>query len=164
MSEDNKRKAMRLRNYDYSSNGAYFITVCVKDMKRVLSDVVGADDLGSPQIRLTKYGRIVENNILKMNGIYSNVNVDTYVVMPNHIHFILSVTNGAPGSSPPTNTVSKFVTALKKFTNKEIGKKIWQRGFYDHIIRNDEDYNVRSRYIEENPAKWLLMKDEYYIK
>ena len=73
MSEDNKRKAMRLRNYDYSSNGAYFITVCVKDMKRVLSDVVGADDLGSPQIRLTKYGRIVENNILKMNGIKTGI-------------------------------------------------------------------------------------------
>ncbi len=163
-----ERKPNRLKNYDYSSNGAYFITICVQDMKCVLSTIVGADDLGSPRIRLTEYGSIAERNILKMNEIYPEINIDNFVVMPNHLHILLTIHNnnncvsGAPRSSPPTNMLSKFVAAFKRFTNKEIGANIWQRGFHDHIIRDGTDYQTRWQYIDENPEKWLLGKDEYY--
>ncbi|MBR6391726.1 MAG: transposase [Eubacterium sp.] len=170
MQELPKRKANRLADYDYSSNGAYFITICTLDMKCILSDIVGADDLGSPyKIHLTKYGVIAEQNIVRMNGIYNDITVTDYVIMPNHIHMLLTVCksnaidSGAPRSSPPTNTLSKFVTAFKKFTEKEIGKRIWQRSYHDHIIRNDEDLCLHIQYIEENPKKWLMGKDKYYI-
>ena len=104
-----------------------------------------------------------------MNSIYDDITVVNYVIMPNHIHMLLVIDNssvpdsGAPRSSPPTNTLSKFVTAFKKFTEKEIGKRIWQRSYHDHIIRNDEDLCLHIQYIEENPKKWLMGKDKYYI-
>ena len=161
-----ERKHNRLSNYDYSSNGAYFITICTLDMQCVLSTIVGADDLGSPKVRLKKYGHIVEKNLVHMNEIYDEIKIDKYVIMPNHVHILLTVEHngfsGAPRSSPPTNTLSKFVAALKKFTNKEIGNNIWQRSFHDHIIRNDEDYFLHLQYIEENPKKWIIGKDKYY--
>ena len=166
--EQKRRKATRLKGFDYSQNGAYFITICVKDMKCVLAEIVGADDLGSPLIFLTDYGTIAEKNIVKMNSIYDNIAVDNYIIMPNHIHLLVSISNeksatyGAPRSSPPTNALSRFVTAFKKYTSKEIGTNIWQRGFHDHIIRNENDYLTRWQYIDENPKKWLLGKDKYY--
>ena len=170
------RKDNRLKSFDYSQNGAYFITICTKDMECILSEIsadesknVGADDLGSPFVNLTEYGKFVRDNIIIMNDIYSNIKAVSFVVMPNHLHILLSIqnesilNNGAPRSSPPTNTLSKYVTALKKFTSKQIGYNIWQRSYYDHIIRNEEDYINHLQYIDENPRKWLIGKDEYYI-
>ncbi len=170
------RKANRLKEFDYSGNGAYFVTICVKDMKCILSKIcenvtntVGADDLGSPIVRLTEFGKIVDNNIKIMNKIYSEIYAQSYVVMPNHIHILLIIQNdsikgnGAPRSSPPTNTLSKYVTAFKKFTSKQIGENIWQRSYFDHIIRDDEDYIYHLQYIDENPRKWIIGKDEYYV-
>lgn len=168
MKEYKSRKNTRLKGFDYSSNGSYFVTICVKDMKCILSSVVGADDLGSPKVLLTDYGKIAEENILRMNGIIENVTIDSFVIMPNHIHILLSVKNerdtfdGAPRSSPPTNTLSGFVGAFKKFTSKQIGLNIWQRGFHDHIIRNENDFAYHFQYIEENPKKWIIGKDKYY--
>ena len=87
-----------------------------------------------------------------------NVSVDKYVIMPNHIHMILSVSNnGAPGMSPPTKqcaTIPLFVATLKRFCNREFGEQIWQRSFYDHVIRDQNDGAEISRYIYENPIKW----------
>lgn len=168
MNDLKRRKPNRLKGYNYSSNGAYFITICVKDMKCILSSVVGADDLGSPTVKLKPYGKVVEENLSKMNMLYDNITVDKYVIMPNHIHILLSIQNerdtfnGAPRSSPPTNTLSKFVSAFKKYTNKEFGNNIWQRGFHDHIIRDEQDYLILWQYVDENPRKWLIGKDKYY--
>ena len=75
-------------------------------------------------------------------------------------HFVKYVT--LDRSSTPTNQISKFVAAFKRFTNKEAGINLWQRSFYDHIIRNEKDLINHIRYIKENPKKWLLGKDKYY--
>ena len=139
------RKPNRLEGYDYSARGAYFVTMCVKDRRRLLSDIVGADDPGGPIVRLSYGGEIVERNLQIMREIYAICGED-----------------GAPRSSPPTNTLSIFITALKKFTNKAYGENIWQRSFHDHIIRDQKDYNARWQYIDENPKKWIMGKDEYY--
>ena len=92
--------------------------------------------------------------------------VDKYVIMPNHIHFILMVTdseNGPPGRSVPTNnTVSNFVGTFKRFCNKEYGENIWQARFNDHIIRNHDDYEEHIKYIYENPKLWYY--DELYTE
>ncbi len=168
MKEYKHRKSTRLKGFDYSSNGAYFITICVEDTGCILSSIVGADDLGSPTVKLTDYGKIVDDNIRRIDTIYSEITIDNYVIMPNHIHILLSIHNdkdtfnGAPRSSPPTNTLSKIVSAFKKYTSEEIGAKVWQRGFHDHIIRDEYDYLTRWQYIDENPKKWIIGKDKYY--
>lgn len=159
------RKPTRLKDYNYSENGAYFITICTKDMQRILSTVVGDGAPDVPLLTLSEYGKTVEDEIIKMNGIYDNLNVSAYVIMPNHIHFLIVINNaqGTSGAPSPTNSVvAKYVSTLKRMTNKKCGVDLWQRSYYDHIIRDDEDYVMHLQYIDENPKKWLLGKDEYY--
>ncbi len=155
-----KRKRNRLEDFDYSTEGAYFITVCTKDRKKILSHIsVGGDVLDAPQnIHLSNYGKIADKHINEMNGFYHNIEIAQYVIMPNHIHFILIVLeNGPSGTSAPTkqhSIVSCFVSTFKRFCNKEYGKNIWQRSFHDHVIRDREDYEKIAKYIYENPIKW----------
>ena len=139
-----KRKQNRLENYDYSQEGAYFITICVKDRKKVLCDIVGDDAHIVPK----PYGKIVEKYIKNVPEI------EKYVIMPDHIHFIIRIENGLMKASTPTNKVSNIVRSIKTLTTKEIGKPIFQRSFYDHIIRNQKDYNEIYQYIENNPYKY----------
>ena len=98
-----KRKQNRLENYNYSQEGAYFITICVKDRKRILSNInVGTGVLDCPKIELLNHGKIADKYINQLNDFYDNVSVDKYVIMPDHIHFILSVKNGQSGTPVPT--------------------------------------------------------------
>lgn len=171
------RKPNRLSDYDYSQNGAYFITICTKDSKCILSQIVDKASVGDgvldvPKIHLTKYGKIVNDRIIEMNNIYKNVSVEKYVVMPNHVHLLIVINNynesicdGTSRTPSPTrqnSVISSFVSTFKRYTNKQIGYNIWQRSFHDHVIRNEEDYVTRWQYIDENPRKWLIGKDEYY--
>ena len=166
-----KRKPTRLPNFDYNTPGAYFVTICVKSKRCILGNIVGGGALDAPQIHLTKIGKIVERNLLSGNRI-SNVCVDKYVIMPNHMHIILKVTesngaskapppttvtesNGASKAPPPTNAViPHFVSTFKRFCHNDIGEQIFQRSYHDHIIRGDADYLKIWEYIHNNPAKW----------
>ena len=143
-----QRKQNRLENYDYSQNGAYFITICVKDRKRLLSDIVGDDAHIVPK----KYGCVVEKYILNVPEI------EKFVIMPDHIHLIIKIDNGSMWASTPTKKVENIVRSLKILVTKEIGKPIFQRSYYDHVIRNQEDYNEIWEYIDNNPKKWLINK------
>lgn len=156
MSKLQTRKRLRLIGYDYSGNGAYFITICTKDRKCILSYIVGTDDHIGPITELTDYGKIIEKYIVQIKGI------DSFVIMPNHIHLIIikdKEQGGAMWSSHPTS-ISSDIRTFKTLVTKEIGKSIWQTKFYDHIIRDEYDYMVHLQYIDENPAKWL--EDKYY--
>ena len=162
-----KRKPTRLFGYDYSSPGAYFITICTKERKCILSRIVGGDVLGAPtHVELLAVGKILHKYINQMNSFYKNVSVDKYVIMPNHIHLILSVAEeGASRTSPPTrqhSVISGFVSTLKRFCNKECGENIWQRSFHDHIIRGDKDYQKIWEYIDTNAVKWK--EDIFFAK
>ena len=162
-----KRKSTRLGGFDYNKNGAYFITICTANRRRLLSHIVGVDVLGDPKnMELLPYGIIADKCIKQMNSSYENLSVEQYVIMPNHIHLILFVhEGGSPRTSTPTkqtSSVSHFVSTFKRFCNKEYGKNIWQRGFHDHIIRNREDYEEHLRYIHENPMTWQF--DELYTE
>ncbi|MBR2476769.1 MAG: hypothetical protein IKB50_01390 [Clostridia bacterium] len=86
-----KRKPTRLKEYDYSSPGAYFITVCVKDKKHILGKIVGDDAHIVPKNELSEYGRVCDKYIKNINNKYENVSVDKYVIMPNHIHLLISL-------------------------------------------------------------------------
>ncbi|MBQ8868138.1 MAG: transposase [Oscillospiraceae bacterium] len=156
------RKQNRLQDFDYSQNGAYFVTICVKDRKELLSNViVGTGVLDCPQIQLLKYGVVAEKYINQLNDFYNDISVDKYVIMPDHIHLLLTIINGQSRTPVPTNinnrnsAVAKFVSTFKRFCNKEYGENIWQPRYYDHIIRNQEDYNETWEYIENNPIKWI---------
>ena len=141
-----KRKQNRLENFDYSSGGAYFITICVKDRKKILSKIVGAIH-ESPEIKLTPYGKILDNHIKNLNARF-NINVDKYVIMPDHIHLIITINERSIRESTlqGRSIISKAIGFLKMNTSRDIhnaGYKgnIWQRSYYDHIIRNPKDYN-----------------------
>ena len=162
-----KRKPTRLRNFDYSATGAYFITICTEGRREVLSCIVGGDVLDAPKnVELLSYGKIADKYINQLNEFYDHITVDRYVIMPNHIHIMLFVRgDGASRTSPPTiqhSAVSQFVSTFKRFCNKEFGENIWQRHFNDHIIRNRQDYEQHLRYIYENPIHW--QHDELYTE
>ena len=161
------RKPTRLKNFDYNTTGVYFITICTQNRRQILSHIVGDDVLGVPKnVKLLPYGIVADKYINQMNEFYENLTVDRYVIMPNHIHFLLFVHgNGLPRTSTPTKQtsfVSHFVSTFKRFCNKEYGDDIWQRGFYDHIIRNRDDYEEHVKYIYENPIRWYY--DELYTE
>ena len=159
-----KRKNLRITQYNYSSAGAYFLTICVKDRKPILSDLVkpvggGAHD--APQIRLTYRGQIVEKYLLSSENI-SGVKIDRYVIMPDHVHVIIFLdpdkyqapSNGSSRAPTPTNEMlPHIVSTFKRFCKKEIGESIFQRGYMEHIIRDREDYETRVKYICENPMR-----------
>ena len=166
-----KRKKIRLQNYDYSECGAYFITICTDKRRKILSKIVGVgvlDDpffdpqtvevgvLDDPRVELTAYGKIAEKYINQLNDFYDNISVEQYVIMPNHIHMILFACDDGSSRTPtptdkPNAIVPAFVSTFKRFCNKEFGENIWQRYYYDHIIRDKHDFEEISKYIYENP-------------
>lgn len=157
-----KRKHPRMKNFDYSENGLYFLTLCVKDKGKLLCSIVGRDVPDAPSVFLTEKGKIVEKYINSIKNT-EKVSVETYVIMPDHIHLLLFVDNpdGASRTSRPTHSlVSRTVSGFKRLCNKEIGENIWQASFYDHVIRNEKDYKTHFRYIEDNPTMWLLNKHD----
>ena len=150
------RKPTRLKDYDYSQNGAYFITICTQDRKNILSKIVGGGAFDAPKNQLTEIGKIVDKYILSTNNI-PEITVDKYVIMPNHIHLILIVQNqiGTSRAPSPTNhLIPHAISTLKRFINREIGYNIFQRSFHDHVIRDYDDYLKIWQYIDVNPAKW----------
>ena len=151
MGELVKRKPNRLTEFDYSTSGAYFITICTKEHNCVLGTIVGGDALIAPQVLLSEYGQIAEKYIKNIPGITK------YIIMPNHIHLLIEIDGSMKASTP---TVSSLIRSFKGLTTKEIGVPIFQRSFYDHIIRNEEDYLNVWEYINSNAQKWK--QDKYY--
>ena len=156
-----RKKPNRLPDYDYSQNGAYFITICTKDREHLLSRiVVGTSNARPPQICLTEVGRLAETAIREIPKRYPIAAVDHYVIMPNHIHMILRL-DSESGRPMVVPTVAKIVQQMKGWVTKQAGRPVWQSRYYDHVIRDDYDYMIKLRYIDENPANWLLKNDEY---
>jgi len=163
------RKHPRLKGFDYSSNGAYYVTFCVKDRYEMLGQIVGRVALGAPIVELTDYGNIIYKEIDETYLYYSNIFVDKFIVMPNHVHMIIFVISendqkdGAPRASRPTTAIiPSIVGVLKRKTNKVYGFKMWQDSYHDHIIRSESDYQRIWQYIDENPARWA--EDDYFVK
>ena len=154
MNELPSRKRNRLINYDYSQDGRYFVTVCVKDNKALLGSIVGDGVPDVPRCELSELGKSVDARIQTMNDIYDDVKTEKYVIMPNHIHMIICITNknGSSRTPTPTNTkIPRFVSTLKRYTNKDNGFSIWQRSYHDRIIRDEHEYQMIWKYIDGNP-------------
>ena len=147
------RKKLRLEGYDYSSVGAYFVTVCTAERKPILCRV-GADDHIGPNIQLTEIGKIVDKYTRTIPG------VDYYVIMPNHVHLIIFIPQDGTVWSPSPTRIDTRIRTWKTLITKELGYSLWQRSYYDHIIRNEQDYIEKAQYILNNPARWC--EDQYY--
>lgn len=178
------RQSLRLQGYDYSSPGFYFITICAQNMEHIFGDVIGG------KIRLNECGEIANNEWVKTESIRDNVRLDAFVVMPNHIHGIIEIlvknpNIGANRDSPlryknginnsfyktkfesPSNNLGAIIRGYKSAVTKQInqvrqthGQKLWQRNYYDHIIRNEESLFHIREYIKHNPMNWN--KDRFY--
>jgi REP element-mobilizing transposase RayT len=157
-----KRKRLRLQGYDYSRNGAYFVTICTIDRLPLLGDVVvGADDPVRPYVELTEIGKIISDCWDKIDFIYENVRTNAFCIMPNHIHGIIVIDDSGGQSRPP---LQKIIQGFKSVTTRMCFDmdchKIWQRSYHDRIIRDQEEYIKIRKYINENPENWL--EDCYY--
>ena len=155
-----ERKPLRLKDYDYSQTGGYFITFCTENRAPLLSRItVGKAALRLPQVELTDFGRLTEMYIRRIPEVYPGVCLDAYVIMPNHVHLLLILEDGGQGAARPT--VSAVVRSIKALVRKETGKSLFQNSFYDHILRDEQDFLIHWDYIETNPGKWA--EDEYHI-
>jgi len=152
------RKPIRLEKSNYQRAGAYFITICTQERQCLFWENVGTG-IARPQ-KLSNYGRIVNSAIQNIPLHYGSVTVDKYVIMPNHVHMLLNINCDENGRAMPVPTISTIVQQMKGYVTKQIGYPIWQSRFYDHIIRDQHEYNDVWEYIDNNPLQWEL--DEMY--
>ncbi len=162
--ELDQRKKQRLRDYDYSQNGAYYITLCTREKQHLFGTV------NNGCVVLNMAGEMVRHH-LEYIDTYENVILDKYVIMPNHIHAIIN-TNDCGTTRRSFPTVSEYIQRFKTMTTKlyidgvkageypSFEKAIWQKSFYDRIIRDENEYLLIWKYIDENPLKWVT--DEYF--
>ena len=160
------RKHTRLSKYDYSQSNYYFITTCAENRKEWFSEIKNNTMI------LNLYGEICETCLNALPQHYNNLEIDTFIIMPNHIHGIFIINNSIrdnyklrEGYKPsPTYfnySLAEIIRGFKTFSSKQINKTIpsdnkfkWQRSFHDHIIRNDKSLNNIREYIITNPATW----------
>jgi REP element-mobilizing transposase RayT len=167
------RKPVRLQGYDYSREGVYFVTICSKDRECIFGHPgVGAPlacvltlgiDARTIEIELTQIGQIIEKKWNDIPNQFKTVDIDEFVIMPNHIHGILIINKRAEASAAPTLSLiirsfkSKCTMEYLRHINENnlnASAKIWQRSFHDHIIRNDESLEKIRNYIRNNPSTW----------
>lgn len=181
-----QRKDIRLDNYDYSRSGAYFVTICTRNKmcifwdnndkyKPIPPDKINVPTVGAHSVRpqndrkihLSEYGIAVKNSIRTVLSHYPMIHFDKYVIMPNHIHAIIRIeadntgieTGGRTECAP---TLSQIIKNFKENVTREISFSIWQRSFYDRVLRNEWEYRNAWQYIENNPENWE--NDELFCK
>jgi len=159
-----KRKSNRIKDYDYSQYGMYFITICSKNMEQIFGEIFVGDDGNRPAYcKLSRIGLLIKKEIEKIRIIRPECEIEKYIIMPNHIHIIVFL-NGGEGRDdchrPLQKSIPNMVQGLKGAVTRELGYSPWQRSYYDHVIRNDKDYVRIWEYIENNPLQWNL--DKFY--
>ena len=170
-SEKHKRRSIRLREYDYSQTGGYFITICTYGGKYLFGDVV------NEQMELNEYGITVKREWLKTAELRKNIVLDEYIIMPNHFHGVILIMDDGRGTlqraptveqfgKPVSNSIPTIIRLFKSTTTKQINQirntpafPVWQRNYYEHIIRNEDKlYKIR-QYIQNNPLKWHMDRE-----
>jgi REP element-mobilizing transposase RayT len=168
-----QRKNNRLKNYDYSQSGYYFITICTYNKYNIFGRIMDGTMV------LNKNGSIVKFHIDRLSSLYKDINIDKYIIMPNHLHMIIIIKGRERISCVPQKEIEsskmllpKIIQSFKSSITKDYKKEIkngthtmrslqiWQKSFHDHVIRNYIEYQEIWKYIDENPLKWEL--DKYY--
>jgi putative transposase len=160
------RRSIRLKGYDYSQNGAYFVTICTWQRQSLFGDIV------SSEMQLSRYGEIVQlywDNLIKH---HCHLELDCFVIMPNHVHGIIILTDNQVTTKndlsrrlnpvrPHRHGLPEIIRGFKTFSARSINKyrrltgvSVWQRGYYEHIIRSEESLHRIREYIINNPENW----------
>jgi len=158
-----ERKRNRLKNYDYSQEGYYFVTICTKDREEFFGNVKEGS------MNLSRYGEIAHDFWAGVPAHFENVGIDEFSVMPNHIHGILIIEENVVGNAYMRSLRNRTKMLLSKIIQQykaSVTRKInslegglhfgWQKSFYDHVIRNDRSLDNLRRYLIDNPLKWEL--------
>jgi len=164
------RRSIRLKDYDYASPGAYFVTVCTHDRECLFGEIVDS------KIVFNDLGRLVVKSWIWLAERYPYVELDEFIIMPNHLHGILVVSDHCRGDSrtAPTSKrkpLGRIIGAFKTVSTKRVnilrrtpGAPLWQRGFYEHVIRDTDNINLIHEYIITNPARWALDRENPELK
>lgn len=162
-SEFPKRKHHKLKDYDYSLPGYYFVTICVDNCKHILSQVGQGLAPAEAVTILTDIGVIAEEQLFDIEKRFSYTRIDKYVIMPDHLHFIIELT-GDPVQCYETDRpdLYEIIGAYKSLTTRicnrrfnTSGVKLFQTSFYESVIRSEQGYYEAYQYIEGNPVRWL---------
>jgi len=155
------RRSIRLQGYDYSQAGAYFVTIVAWQREMLFGEIVDGEMV------LNDFGKIIAEKWQWLETQYEYVELGAWIIMPNHHHGILVIHDGRGGSRPALTTPIKhkplggLIGAFKTVSTKQInllrdteGQVVWQRNYYERIIRNEPEMERVSRYIESNPTQW----------
>ena len=170
------RKQNRLFGYDYGQEGCYFVTLCTRNRARlfVMEPIPGEAFPVSGDLYLGNgiqgaspiQNQIIHRWIREAQNKFPNITIDKYVVMPDHLHLIVTLKERHVGRSLPdvmrffkTMTTNEYIRGVKNGLLSPFDKKLWQKSYYDHVIRNEQDYNEIWEYIENNPAKWMMLHE-----
>lgn len=160
-----KRRSLRIPGYDYSLAGAYFLTICIHGRKYLLGEII------AEEMFLNDYGKIVVGCWNDMPNHYDNIELDDFVVMPNHVHGIIFLVGAGLKPAPAGKPLTEIVRGFKTFSSRSInrirhtpGVPVWQRGYYEHVIRNEESLNRIREYIITNPQRWELDRENLGAK
>ena len=156
--EHHHRHTIRLPGYDYSEAGAYYITVCTKDRSYLFGDVVDGE------MQLNRFGEIVKSVYGELPTHYPSMSLGSFVVMPNHVHAIIFIEGD--NFKPDAIGLPEIVRALKTFSARRCnevrhtpGEPVWQRNYYEHVIRDEDELNQIHEYIKANQARWAEDED-----
>lgn len=171
-STSKRRRSIRLKGYDYSQKGAYFVTICTHNRRCLFGKITDG------KVGLSKLGQTVAKCWSQIPEHFHNVELDVSVVMPNHLHRIIILINNCRGGVTPPYYVGEETSPLQKCTLGQIvayfkyrttrlinqksntpGNRIWQRNYYEHVIRNEDDLNEIREYMITNPLKWELDRE-----
>ena len=145
-----RRRSLRLPGYDYSQAGAYFITACTQNRVMLFGEVI------DEQVRLNEMGAIVQQTWDDLPTHYHGIDLDAFIVMPNHVHGIIILADESARRHAIPEIVRGFKTFSARRVNERAGKSgvLWQRGYYEHVIRNEKALDRIRAYIANNPARW----------
>ena len=157
------RKQNRLTEFDYGQEGAYFITLCTQNRARLFQMEL---PVGNGLCAVPEGNAIIHKWVRETERKFPNIAIDKYVIMPDHLHLIVTIKERHAGRSLPdvmrffkTMTTNDYIRGVKDGTLTPFDGKLWQKSYYDHVIRNQQDYNEIWQYIENNPTKWIMMHE-----
>ena len=161
--EQKERKSNRLGYYDYGQKGSYFVTLCTHsrlplfEMESIVGNGLRAVPPPLQNVLIRKWIQETQNK-------FSNITIDKYVIMPDHLHLIVTIQERHTGGALPdvmqffkTMTTNDYIRGVKAGFLVPFDKKLWQKSYYEHVIRNQQDYDETWQYIENNPSKWMLV-------
>lgn len=175
--EIHDRRSIRLASRDYSKAGMYFITICTQDRQHLFGDIIGTHSIcAPPHMLLNDAGAMVEKIYISLQNEFTNIILHTHIIMPNHFHSIIQISNGVKMNSgadmESAPTISTIIQSFKRQTTIEYIKgvksgfylpfnnRLWQRSYFDRIIRNEQELHEIEAYIQTNPSNWK--EDTYF--